>query len=239
MEAAYGNPYYLHNSQEILKFALIMKKFLLLIALTIALTACNGSHNDEPVVKYTTLVTYVGTNPDTQTSYFSFRTIDDEPLITLTANWLPAEDQIKQGERVVIVYTAESYGVSGPVSLLQVSPVIGWTPTETSDPITGNIGIQPITVWRSGVYFNANIEAYIAPKGATAKFALLSSTKNDPYPVYYLAINQTDFNSIEASRKIAVVSYDISDTWQLPTCQGIKVIYRDYQDQEAEMVINK
>lgn len=217
----------------------MMKKFLLFFALVLALTACSGSHNEEPVVKYTTLVTYVGTDKDTQISSFTFQTIDDAPLVTLTANWVPTEDQIKQGERVIIVYTADSYGANGPIQLLQVSPVIGWEPTESEEPVLGNIGLQPVTYWRSGPYFNANIEAYIAPKGATAKFALLSSTKNDPVPVYYLAINQTDFNSIEASRKIAVISFDISEVWNLPTCQGVKVIYRDYQDQEAAMQITK
>ena len=216
----------------------MMKKFLLLTALILALTACNG-HNEEPVVKYTTLVTYVGTDKDTQVSTFTYQTIDDSPLITLTANWLPAEDQIKEGERVVIVYTTANYGANGPIQLLQVAPVIGGQPTETNEPITGNIGLLPITTWRSGPYFNANIEAYISSSGATAKFALLSETKNDPYPVYYLAINQTDFNEIEASRKIAVISFDISEVWNLRTCQGVKIMYRDYQSQEASIQINK
>lgn len=216
-----------------------MKQFLLIIALFLALTGCHGSNNDEPVVRYTTLVTYVGTDKDTQVSTFTYQAIDDSPLITLTANWLPAEDQIKQEERIIIVYKADSYGTNGPIELLQVSPVIGWKPAETEEPVTGNIGVLPISTWRSGPYFNANVEAYIAPTGATAKFALLSSTKNDPYPVYYLAINQTDFNEIEASRKIAVISFDISEVWDLQTCQGIKVIYRDYQNQEATIQLTK
>ncbi|MBD5239389.1 MAG: hypothetical protein HDS64_06420 [Bacteroidales bacterium] len=217
----------------------MMKKFLLIFALLMALTACNSANNDEPVVKYTTLVTYAGTDKDTQVTTFTFQTIDDAPLVTLTANWLPDEDVIKPGERIIIVYTADSYGVNGPIQLLQASPVIGWIPATTEDPITGNIGAQPVTYWRSGPYFNANIEAYISGNGAAVKFALLSSTKDDPYPVYYLAINQTDYNSIEASRKIAVLSFDISDVWNLQTCQGIKVIYRDYQNQEAEMTLTK
>lgn len=216
----------------------MMKKFLLIMALILALTSCNGN-TDEPEVRYTTLVTYAGTDADTQVSTFTYQTIDDSPLITLTANWLPAEGQIKPGERVIIIYTAENYGANGPIRLLQVAPVIGGKPTATDEPITGNIGLAPITTWRSGPYFNANIEAYIAPNGATAKFALLSSTRNDPYPVYYLAINQIDFNQIEASRKIAVVSFDISEVWNLQTCQGVKVMYRDYQNQEASIQINK
>lgn len=217
----------------------MMKKLILFCSLLLALASCNSSQNDEPVVTYTTLVTYVSSDTEQQISTFNYQAIDDSPLITLTANWLPAADKYTPGERVMLVYKAEKYGVSGPVSVIQVAPVIGWTPAVTQEPISGNISILPITVWRSGPYFNANIEATLTKESATAKFALLESTKNDPEPVFYLTITQTNYREIEAIRRVATVSFNISEVWNLPTCTGIKVIYLSSATGNEEEILLK
>lgn len=217
-----------------------MKKLMLLCVMLFALAGCSGSHNEEPDVTYTTLVTYIGTDRELQVSTFTYQTIDDSPLITLTANWLPEEGKIKPGERVLLVYQADAYGVDGPVKkLIQVAPVIGWLPAKTDKPELGTVSITPITTWRSGPYLNANIEAIMTRDAATAKFALLESTANDPEPVYYFSVTQSNVNEIEAIRRIAVISFDISDSWNRPDCTGVKVIYRDTQGSESSFKIAK
>lgn len=203
-----------------------MKKLILICALALAFVGCKNEKSDEPDVSFLTLVTYQGTDETQGISTFTFQAIDDSPLITLTAAWKPTSE-LKDGARVMLDYYADNYQVSGPVTVRRVTPVIGSTPSETTTPLSGNIGIHPATVWRSGPYLNAYIEAYVTGDPVTVKFALDKSTVSDAIPVYYLALDQTNYREVEAYRRIATMSYDISDVWNLPTCEGVKVYYRD------------
>ncbi len=211
---------------------------LVLLVASLSLAACHGSSNEEPDLSYTTLVTYEGTDTDLQVSTFSYQVIDDSPLITLTANWLPTTE-LTPGERVMLVYLSDTYGKSGPVTVKRVAPVIGWKPARTAKPLSGNVSITPITYWRSGPYLNANIEAIMTRDAATATFALLESTEQDPMPTYYLAVSQSDIKEVEAIRRMATISFDISASWDRPDCTGIKVIYRDIHNREASLIIEK
>ena len=210
----------------------------LLAAVMTVLPACHGGAGEEPEASYTTLVTYVGTDKDLQVSTFTYQTINDSPLITLTANWIPTTE-LKEGERVLLVYNSDSYGSSGPVKVKYVAPVIGWTPKVLTEPATGNISVSPVSYWRSGPYFNAYVEATMTREPATVTFGLLESTANDPMPTYYLAISQTNVKEIEAIRRIATLSFDVSASWNRPDCTGIKVIYRDIYNEPAHLQILK
>lgn len=219
-----------------LTFRLLPASLLAAICLTFA--ACHGSTGEEPEASYTTLVTYEGTDKDLQVSTFTYQAINDSPLITLTSNWIPTTD-LAEGERVLLVYTADSYGVNGPVTVKYVAPVIGWKPVRTDKPVLGNVSVTPISVWRSGPYLNANLEAVMTRDAATASFALLESTEQDPMPTYYFAVNQSDIKEVEAIRRIATISFDISASWDRPDCTGVKVIYRDINNQPAEFYVVK
>ena len=203
-----------------------MKKLMLICAIALALVGCNKENSEEPEVSFLNLVTYQGTDETQGVSTFTFQAIDDSPVITLTAAWKPSTE-LKDGTRVLLDYYANNYQVSGPITVRRAVPVIGSTPTETETPLSGNIGISPATVWRSGPYLNAYIEAYVTSEPVTVKFALDKATAADAVPAYYLALDQTNYREVEAYRRIATMSYDISSVWNLPTCEGVKVYYRD------------
>lgn len=215
-----------------------MKKLMLICAVALAFVGCKSEKGEEPQVSYLTLVTYQGTDETQSVSTFTFQTIDDSPVITLTAAYKPSAE-LKDGTRVMLDYYADNYNVSGPITVRRISPVIGSTPTQTDAPNTGNIGISPTTVWRSGPYLNAYIEAYVTADPVSVKFALDKSTISDPVPVYYLALSVNNYREVEAYRRIATMSYDISDVWNLPTCKGVKVFYRDMADNTQSFEISK
>lgn len=216
-----------------------MKKTLLICTIILALCGCKSNKADEPDKSYMTLVTYAGTDEALQVSTFTYQAIDDSPLVTLTANWVAGEE-LTPGERVYLTYYADAYQVSGPVTIRNISPVIGWIPSESEGPIDlGNAKITPVTVWRSGPYLNARINAWITRDPVTVKFALDKLTAADPMPTYYLSVNQTNINQIEAYNRSATISYDIADVWNAATCKGVRIVYRDFDGNEAALTLEK
>lgn len=216
-----------------------MKKLLLICVIVLSLCGCKDKQTEEPQVPYLTLVTYAGTDETLQVSTFTYQAIDDSPLITLTANWIPTSE-LTPGERIYINYYADAYGVSGPIELRQVVSVIGWQPTVKEAPFPlGNVDITPVTVWRSGPYLNARIDAMITRDPVTVEFALDKSTADKPMPIFYLYVNQQDLSQIEAYWRTATLSYDISSVWSKPDCTGVQVVYRGLYGAESTFEIKK
>ncbi|MCM1310064.1 MAG: hypothetical protein NC301_03445 [Bacteroides sp.] len=202
----------------------------LLLALIPALAACKGTEPDGPQTAVASIVTYEST-VDGETT-FTY-TDNNEDLITLTANWGGNSD-LAAGNRTLIYYVADEYGVSGPISLLSVTRLPGGAPKfcaadarlPQSEPMTQT------SIWRSGTYLN--LSSMVSFPGNATEVALYvdESTKDDPYPTARIIVS-ADYVGLGVQRAL-YASWDISSLLSAPGCQGLTVIYNTSE----QIVIN-
>lgn len=184
-----------------------MKKILTLLTLAVTLWGCNK--NEDPETPDTTLyqlVTYEGTNEETHVSVFTYQVIDDSPVITLTCAFEPVKP-LDPGTRLIIGYTTETPGESGPIELKQASTVLGGKAETSAEPsVQTSRAISPVTIWRTGNYLNITARATLNSGATTAS---LLYRPEAPDKLYVVVAQPTPLDILAYERTI-YCSWDIS-----------------------------
>ncbi len=209
-----------------------------LIVLTLASCKDNDSGTPDPVIS--NIVTYEGTTDDGSISTFSFQTVDDSPLITISASW-KLDKSVKTGTRLLAYYTTTTPNESGPVKLKNLLSIHGGTPKDTTSitNLTGEgLGLQ--SMWRSGPYLNLSAGVYFAGQASEVSLLVDKSTLQQPEVEAYVYIAHNPNSPVEeAATRLLVASWDIADIWKQPTLQTLRVTYRDRQGQPQTMKFTK
>jgi hypothetical protein len=219
--------------------------FLAIMVLTVPmLTSCNSDDPGTDITNSSTaviynIVTYEGTTDDNVTT-FTFRESDDKPLITLTAaDWAPTKE-IDPGTRLLLAYTAQKVNTSGSITVLSAQLIYGGTIGYDSLTPGTEVATDPIwlnSLWRDGSYINVDCKVDYAV--TPARFSLVADTLtiHDDFPDLYL-IHESGAQFSEYSRRI-YASWDIDSVWQLPTCQGVTIHFRDSNRNLTEATFSK
>lgn len=212
-----------------------MKKFLFALMAGLCLVSCGSSDSEEAVPTVFQIVTYEGTANSVST--FTFRQINDSPLVTLTALWSTTA-KLEKGQRILIGYQSMKPFESGDVTVLAAS-LINWGDVEVSSETDG-WDITPLwlnSMWRSGEYIN--VDCSVEYSDQPRKFVLMAdeSTLSDPYPTLYLYHNKD--NAIYSYMRRIYGSWNISKVWDNPECQGVIVKVHDTNREITEVKFEK
>lgn len=196
-----------------------------------ALALCNSCSDDDegvdgPVeMQFWDIVTYNGTTEGADLSTFTFRQVDDSPLISLVSPRL-LPDEIEAGTRMVIRYIPESGHayISGKIKLLSASRINqGPVATEWKDEFDNwnRDKVYLYSVWRTGSYLNFHVRLTYNTEPRlfqlAADPATLSSDFPDVYLIHVLA-EPTDYHD-----RAYFASFDISQIWDSPDVKGIRL----------------
>lgn len=211
-----------------------MKKLLLstLLAAAAILPSCNSDEPEPIPISFIDIVTLESSSPTGST--FTFRKIDDSPLITLTSNNLVSTgDSVKRGLRLIMQYSPQSKKQyeSGPVTIMGLSVAFGEgkqiklaTPEQTHNWASDNITVN--NMWRSGEYLNLGIVGRTESDPRQYCLLIDSVTMETPVPEAHIIFEGT-MGSQYAQQVLLYASYDISNIWNNPKYTGLKVIAYD------------
>lgn len=199
-----------------------------LVVVSAALAGCGRDGVDGPVdMDFTEIATYEG-NRDGH-AVFTFRKVDDSPLVTLTASSaMPGE--LEQGTRVLINYTIpgnQPY-TSGSISLRGAARITQ-SPVIMDDPEVLRLwGIDPLwlySMWRSGDYINLLVRLTYTSEPRVFGLVLDPSTSSMEYPMLYVAhiiSEEVDYHDREY-----YASFDISAVRSMPGVKGVRIGVND------------
>jgi hypothetical protein len=221
-------------------FALLVAIMVLTVPL-LTVTSCNsentGDITDTSTAVIYNIVTYEGTTDDNVTT-FTFRESDDKPLITLTAaDWKPSQN-VAVGTRLLLAYTAKQVNTSGDITLLSAQLIYGGDISYaalSAQPTTDAIWLN--SLWRDGHYINLDCKVDYDVNRARFNLVADTLTIHSDFPQLYL-VNESSGQFSELSRRV-YASWDIDSIWQLPTCQGVTIHFRDSNRNLTEATFSK
>lgn len=204
-------------------------------AAAMAFTGCNSNDDpDDPQAKsYIDIMTIAEKNGDG--TVLTFQKENDSPLITLTTNQTFSQSVFTVGKRVVVNYVPQS-GVqyeSGNISILQAMLTEGEgakpeakTATETSGWSTD--GISMYTAWRTGPYLNVIFNGVTSSAGPEeCAIYADAATVGTAQPTVYLIFEGSNGNMV--SPYFFYASYDISELWDNPATESLRLVYAESQ----------
>ena len=205
-------------------------KITALAAIIMALCSCSADQGvDRPVeMQLWDIVSYEGTANSEGGSIFSFRQVDDTPLITLTSGQTLSGP--KAGERMMLRYIPESGKAysSGPIKLINASKVNqGTVETEWKNEydIWNRDRVYLYSVWRSGEYLNFHLRLTYDKEPRVFKIVTDPKTIGSEYPEIYLVhimSAPTDYHD-----RGYFASFDIGPIWKRSEVKGVKVHIAD------------
>lgn len=221
-----------------MKFATRLTTILTVILAATMMSGCNddnGGGSTIPDNLSTDFATFVSSGD--QGSVFTLQKDGDSPLVTLTAAVKIDTEQIKPGSRVLIQYVPSGgqevyesgaiqlYGIlqitNGDIEAVAKSEIDSWR----SDRMKLN------SMTRTGDYINVWMEVTVSNAPQRFVIAADEATINDEYPQLYLVM--TSDNEMGRSYNL-YGSFDISDIWDLETCQGVRIHYSDRNGDDSK-----
>ena len=200
---------------------------LLLLLLLPLLAGCSRDGVDGEVdMTFTEIVTYEG-NRDGG-AVFTFRAVDDSPLITLTST--TALDDIDPGSRMLISYTIPGNKpyTSGTVTLGGAARITQGDVITEWDEVYEYWGIDPVwlySMWRSGDYINLRLRLTYTAEPRIFGLVLDPATADSEWPLLYVThiiSTEVDYHDREY-----YASFDISAVRSLPGVKGVRVAVND------------
>lgn len=217
-----------------------MKKTAAYLLAALALTACTGNDEPEPDPIVSNIVTYEATTDDGAVSTFTFRAVNDSPLITISANWKAPSD-LKAGTRLLAYYVTEKPNESGPVELRSLVKIPGGAMSDSTGieaPFGEGLGLQAL--WRSGTYLNLNTSIYFSGKASEVSLYVDPATVSSPRVDAYIAVGlSTGAITDSTVPRLLVASWDIADVWELPTLTSLNVHYLDRYERPQAILFEK
>ena len=198
---------------------------LLALILGLATSSCRQDGVDGPVdMTFTEIVTFGGSTDSG--SSFSFRQVDDSPLITLTSTQKFASDDLKAGDRMLIAYQNESNSAytSGPIDLIGAAPITtGSVATTWKDDydIWDRDKVYLYSAWRSGEYINIHVRLTYSADPRIFTIAADPATLSSPWPELYLVHVMKE--PITNHDRAYYASFSIAEIWDNPATQGVKL----------------
>lgn len=188
------------------------------------MTSCGVDDGvDGPVaIRLWDIVTYEGS--DSQGSVFTFRQVDDSPLITLTA---PVKfESLEPGTRLAISYIPESGKAytSGPVKLVSASKITqSKLETEWNDDyaLWDKDPVYVYSMWRSGSYINLDSKLTYTSEPRIFRLVVDPATSDSESPKLYLVHILPD--DTDNHDRAYIASFDISDLWVRPNVREVRV----------------
>lgn len=203
---------------------------LLIINSLLMLTACGDESGiDGPVeMQLWDIVTYEGSPSGDNGSVFTFRQVDDTPLITLTSD--KTLEETEAGTRLMIRYIPDNGKAytSGPVRLLAASRINqGPAATEWKDDYANwnRDSVWIYSAWRSGTHINFHLRLTYSSDPRIFTLALDPATRETEMPEFYLVHlmkEPTDYHD-----RAYFASFDIAEIWNLPTARGVRIHVAD------------
>lgn len=205
------------------------------------LGSCDNENNGPAYTTFIDVVTYV--DGSSTTSTFSYQTSEDSPLYLLTCNTGIAS-QVKQGERVVIVYyTPDNNPPSGntQIELLQVGRVANFNIERTLEADTlkwRDNGLPVVSLWRTGKWLN--MESLIPASTSSApsyRLVFDETTAGDDIPTAYL-MSTTTFNPSFTETNNYFSSFDIEPLLDYVRTNGLRIRFSNpLGDKETEVLL--
>ena len=194
------------------------------------LTACADDNGiDGPVrMQLWDIVTYEGPASGSKGSVFTFRQVDDTPLVTLTAD--ETIEETEAGTRIMIRYIPENGEAyrSDHIHLLTASRINqGPATTEwKSDYDNWNRdSVWVYSAWRSGTYINFHLRLTYSNEPRIFTLALDPATRESEMPEFYLVHRMKE--PVDYHDRAYFASFDIAEVWNLPSARGVKIHLAD------------
>lgn len=207
------------------RFARRLPQLIAICAAAILPAACSDNNGfDGPVeMQYWDIATYEG--PSSQGgSVFTFRQVNDSPVITLTSS--SALPKAEAGQRMAVRYIPESGKpyTSGPVRLLSASKVTqSDIATEWKDEYNdwARDKVYVYSIWRSGNYINVNVRLTYDTEPRTFCLAAAPGTLTSACPDVYLVHIMA--RETESHDRAYLASFDIGALWDRPSVSGLRI----------------
>lgn len=192
------------------------------------LCACaEEGYDGEVEMQLWDIVTYEGTNSDGG-SRFSFRQIDDSPLVTLTST--ASISGVEEGQRLSLRYIPESGEAytSGPVTLLSAAKITqGAVSTDWKEDYEAwnRDKVYVNSMWRSGQWLNLNIRltydkeprTFLLAERPGGETQTASDGTADIWLVHIMA------SETERHDRAYLSSFDIGAIWNRPGLREMRV----------------
>lgn len=199
---------------------------MLIVILGTSLSSCRDDDGvDGPVsMQLWDIVTYEGRNSNNSGSVFTFRQVDDSPLVTLTSDITLKE--IEQGQRLMIRYIPENGKAytSDRISLLSAAKINdGKAETEWKSDydIWNRDKVYLYSTWRTGSYINFHLRLTYSKEPRMFNIVLDPKTMDTETPEFYLVhimAQETDNHD-----RAYYASFDIDEIWNAPTTKAVKI----------------
>lgn len=157
---------------------------------------------------------------------FSFRQVNDTPIVNLTAQGELHSDDLTDGQRLYIMYIPEN-GLpytSGNITLRGASfinngPVV----EEPMDkmPDWARDGVYVYSMWRSGQYINLHCRLTYDTEPRIFRLTVDPETIGEEYPDLY--VHHEMAAPVNNHDKGYYASWDMSAVWSLPSTRGVRV----------------
>ena len=199
-----------------------------LMLIILAAVSCSRPGIDADVaMDYAEIVTYEGMRDGK--SVFTFRKVDDSPLITLTSRQTFDED-IAPGTRMLIGYTNSTNEpfVSGPVDLYMARRITQSAAVTTWEDVYDLWDIDPVwlnSMWRSGEYINLRVRLTYTTEPRLFALVLEPRTAQTEWPTFYVAHVMTEYPDYHDREYYA--SFDISEFRAKEGIKGVRVVIND------------
>lgn len=196
----------------------------LLVAATLACACSDGHGPDGPVdMILWDIVTYEG-HTESEGSIFTFRQIDDSPLITLTT---PQRiESLEAGQRLLIAYCPESGKAytDGPVSVRSASLInqsrLYMEPSADYEPWDRD-KVYLYSMWRTGNYINLHARLTYSEEPRILRLVLDPSSLEGDYADIYLVHKLPAV--IENHDRVCYASFDIAEVWDKELLKGVRI----------------
>lgn len=202
-----------------------MKKLIQLFSLTVAalLASCQGTEEPAGPQVVASIVTFDGTS-DSGISTFSYVDANNDS-IRLQAAWTSPDSKLQVGNRALIYYLADDYGVSTQIQLTAVMPIpTGKPEIAAAADIHPGEPLRQVRIWRSGQWLN--LAATVSFSGDAKNIDLLveASTLNNPGVNAFIVV-EADATSRPAAERQLYASWLINEILDRTACDSISVTY--------------
>lgn len=212
-----------------------MKKIVLYIALCVAMLGVAACSEDGGSTESTTtaanFVTYEGMLAEGSVSTFTY-TDSVGDLITLTANW-SAPSTLEIGQRMLIIYTAEEYGVSTAIELYGISALPGGD-IKYSESVPVSEAMSRFAVSRSGNYLD--FSAVIAFSGDAQEISLYVTDPEADVPTLYFVV-RAQSTAIDAAERVLYASWNLESIAGLANKSAVNVVFTNIANSQQTITV--